>query len=253
MKIVDSIFSDNIAPKHQPYLCHTIWMQYRYDKTFQTRFINLLQGGHICPLPGDHLPGLDCLPDEQVLPLLMAMDSDTLLQVGKMSARLYCLVLDRHVWRHLLKGVELDKEQVEVLAVFGRGLFGIQGSPEMMSDILKEAAERFTFLTGEVKVIIEIQSSVNAGDLEVFEVDIRYLEELVSIAESVGARFNIKDVEVPGFDINTTDFPKLMTAVMQFFENMKEKRKVSRSLLRLRLAIQLMDRCCYLCNNHLNE
>ena len=186
----------------------------------------------------------------------MAMDSDTLLQVGKMSARLYCLVLDRHVWRHLLKGVELDKEQVELLVVFGRGLFGIQGSPEMMSDILKEAAERFTFLTGEVKVIIEIQSLVNAGDFEVFEVDIRYLEELVSIAESVGARFNIKDVEVPGLDLNTTGFPKLMTAVIQFDEKMKEKRKVSRC----RLVIQLVDRCNHLCDttednpfNHLNE
>ena len=250
MNIVDSISSDNIVP---------IWMDYRYDKTFQTRFINLLQGGHICPLPGDHLPGLDCLPDEQVLPLLMAMDSDTLLQVGKMSARLYCLVLDRHVWRHLLKGVELDKEQVEVLAVFGRGLFGIQGSPEMRSDILKEAAERSILLTGEVKVIIEIQSLVNAGDFEVFEVDIRYLEELVSIAESVGARFTIKDVEVPGLEEEEgrrRRRGKLMTAVIQFDEKMKEKRKVSRC----RLVIQLVDRCNHLCDttednpfNHLNE
>ena len=230
-------------------------MQYRYDKTFHTRFINLLQGGHICPLPGDHLPGLDCLPDEQVLPLLMAMDSDTLLQVGKMSARLYCLVLDRHVWRHLLKGVELDKEQVEVLAVFGRGLFGIQGSPEMMSDILKEATERSILLTGEVKVIIEIQSSVNAGDLEVFEVDIRYLEELVSIAESVGARFTIKDLEAPGLTIDNTTCRvlKLMIAVNQFSEKMKEKMKKSKSRLALQSIINLYHLSNTMANNHLNE
>ena len=43
---------------------------------------------------------------------------------------------------------------VEILKLMSKGcvLFGIKGSPEMMSDILKEAAERFKPLTGEVKL-----------------------------------------------------------------------------------------------------
>ena len=147
----------------------------------------------------------------------MAMDSDTLLQVGKMSARLYCLVCDRHVWRHLLKGVELEKEQVDMLAVFGRGLFGIQGRPEMMSDIFKEAAERFLFLTGEVKLVIEIQSLVNRGDFEAFEMDISYLKELMDIADSVGVKFTIKDAEAPGLDLNNTGFFCIFWICLDFF------------------------------------
>ena len=55
----------------------------------------------------------------------MAMDSETLLQVGKISPRLYSLVCDRQVWKHLLKEVDdLDKEQVEELAVLGSGSLG---------------------------------------------------------------------------------------------------------------------------------
>ena len=68
----------------------------------------------MCSLPGDHLAGLDCLSDELVLPLLLAMDSESLLKVGRTSQRLFSLVCDRQVWRHLLKGLDFTEEQVLV-------------------------------------------------------------------------------------------------------------------------------------------
>ena len=134
------------------------------------------------------MPGLDCLSDEQVLPLLLAMDSETLLQVGKTSPRLYSLVCDRQVWRHLLKEVDLGKEQVGELAEFGLGLFGIGGSPGMMSEVLREAARRFVFLTG-ASVTIAIPSWDGGDDFEVFDVDAAYMEELFIVAETVGTKF----------------------------------------------------------------
>ena len=76
-------------------------------------YLNLFQH-HMCSLPGDHLAGLDCLSDELVLPLLLAMDSESLLKVGRTSQRLFSLVCDRQVWRHLLKGLDFTEEQMLV-------------------------------------------------------------------------------------------------------------------------------------------
>ena len=54
---------------------------------------------HTCQrVVGDHPPGIDCLPDEQVIPLLLFFDTDTLLNVGLASDRLYHLVCDKEVW-----------------------------------------------------------------------------------------------------------------------------------------------------------
>ena len=56
--------------------------------------------------------GLDQLSDDQVLPLLLAMDPDTLLNCGKASERFFNLVCDREVWRELLKKtVEFTQER----------------------------------------------------------------------------------------------------------------------------------------------
>ena len=86
--------------------------------------------------------GLDHLSDDQVLPLLLAMDTDTLLNCGKASERLFNLVCDREVWRELLKkSVEFTKERVEEL----KGFKGSKGSPEMMPELVKEAARRIPF------------------------------------------------------------------------------------------------------------
>ena len=153
-------------------------------------FSNLLQD-HICRLSGIHQPGIDCLSDDQILPLLLAMDSESLLNCGRASPRLYSLVCDREVWCHLVKGVDFTKEQMEELVLFGMGLFGISGSPEMMSEVVKEAARRFP-VSENVKLTIAIQSW---GNPETFEVDGNFLKELTRVAEAVEAKFAITEVQ----------------------------------------------------------
>ena len=66
-------------------------------------FISLLLQAHFCHIPGDHTFGLNCLSDSQVLPLLLAMDANTLLACGRTSSQLLRLLRDREVWRHLLR------------------------------------------------------------------------------------------------------------------------------------------------------
>ena len=86
--------------------------------------------------------GLDDLSDEQVLPFLLVMDPDTLLNFGKTSQRLFNLVCDREVWRQLLKKTaEFTEEKVEQLRAFK----GSKGSVEMMPEVVKEAARRIPF------------------------------------------------------------------------------------------------------------
>ena len=131
------------------------------------------------------------LPDDQILPILVAMDPETLLNCGRASPRLYRLVCDRVVWGHLLKGVDFTKEQMDELVLFGRGLFGISGSSEMMAEVVKEAAQRLGKL-GNFKMTIAIQSW---GNPDTCEVDGKYLEELTRVAEAVGATFSIKEFE----------------------------------------------------------
>ena len=158
---------------------------------------NLLQA-HICPLPGDHQPGLDCLSDEQVLPLLLAMDPDTLLNCGRTSPRLYRLVCDQEIWRHLLRGVEFTEERLEELRLFGQGLFRIERTPQMMPEILKEAAKRlsrYTNVPSQVKVKVTIAIQKTWGTPQTFEVDGRNLKELTKMAEAVGATFTIAEVQ----------------------------------------------------------
>ena len=136
------------------------------------------QVDHICPLPGNHQASLDCLSDEQILPILLAMDSETLLALGRTSSRFYVLVSDRQVWGHLLHNVdEFTKEKVEELLVFGDGIFGMVGRPGMISEILKEAVGEFTYLTGPMKLTIETQCW---GSRKIFTVDAHYFDDLRS-------------------------------------------------------------------------
>ena len=70
----------------------------------------------------------------------------------------------------------------------------------MMQEVVKKAAQRFAFLPrhfgpwtlGQVKVTIAIQSW---GSPDTFEVDANYLEELIRVTETLGAKFTITEVE----------------------------------------------------------
>ena len=42
--------------------------------------LKIISQAHSCRLDGEHMPGLECLSDGQILPILLAMDPDTLLR-----------------------------------------------------------------------------------------------------------------------------------------------------------------------------
>ena len=128
------------------------------------------------------------------------MDPDTILNCGRASPRLYSLVCSREVWRHLLTGVEFTKERLEELVIFGKGLFEvkgieIKGSPEIMPEVVKEAARRFAsvsrdeYTKHQPMVSIAIQGCW--GTPVTFDMLGNHLEELTRVAEAVGAKFNI--------------------------------------------------------------
>ena len=149
--------------------------------------------------------GLDDLSDEQVLPLLLVMDHDALLNFGKTSQRFFNLVCDREVWRQLLKKTaEFTMEKVEQLKAFK----GNKGSEEMMPEMVKEAARRIPFslkpmpvlefgnreeedpswlrgIKNQVKVTLTIEGGWSNDS---FEVDCNGLEELSTLARTTGVK-----------------------------------------------------------------
>ena len=150
--------------------------------------------------------GLDDLSDEQVLPLLLVMDPDTLLNFSKTSQKFFNLVCDREVWRQLLKKTaEFTKEKVEQLKAFK----GSKGSMEMMPEMVKEAAGRIPFslkpmpvarefgvqeeedarwlkgIKNQVKVTLTVEGGWSKDS---FEVDCNGLEELSTLAKATGVK-----------------------------------------------------------------
>lgn len=140
------------------------------------------------------------------------MDPDTLLNCGRASKRLFDLVCDRIVWRNLLKKIgEFSKEKLEELVVFGK-----KGSAEMMPEVVKEEARRIPFcpplqntpweVLGDpllqeylsacrkrVKITLAVPEGWGTG--ETFEVGAQGLEKLNTVAQAVGAKFTIEEVD----------------------------------------------------------
>ena len=143
--------------------------------------------------------GLAHLSDEQVVPLLLAMDPDTLLNFGKISERFFNLVCDREVWRQLLeKTAEFTKEKVEQLKAFK----GSKGSEEMMPEMVKEAARRIPFSLKPIPVLeedpswlrgiksrVRVTLTIEGGwSNDFIEVDCNGLEELSTLARATGVK-----------------------------------------------------------------
>ena len=182
--------------------------------------MNILQA-HICRLTGDHLPGLECLSDGQLLPILFAMDPDTLLSCGGANRRLHRLVCDMLVWRHLLRGIEsFTLSRLKELAEFGRTE---SGSEMIRAEVVKEVASRFkiflavdelgnnyiecskkgskTHSRNFSKVAVSIQGLGAPVTFEMGGED--HLKELNKVAQTVRAKFTIKEVKalpVPFFN-----------------------------------------------------
>ena len=149
------------------------------------------------------------------------MDSDTLLNCGRASERLFKLMSDRQVWRQLLKKIpEFSKSKVQEL----KGLQSPQGSKvslEMVQEVAVEAARRIQFsedlvlstcvlgeLEGEerakaiqdmVKIMkeqIKVTLSVEAGwGNSDFVVEGEKLEELTALAKVVDVKIKLTKVE----------------------------------------------------------
>ena len=79
------------------------------------------------------------------------------------------------------------------LVVFGDGLFGMEGRPGMIAEILKEAFGEFTYLTGPMKLTIETQC---LGSRETFTLDAHYFEDLKAVTYAVRATFRITEVTI---------------------------------------------------------
>ena len=80
-----------------------------------------------------------------MLPILLNLDPDDLLNIGRTSPRLYRLVSDWEVWTHLLKRVtRFSNERVEQLINFREesSRFGIVPRPKMILEMVKEVAFR---------------------------------------------------------------------------------------------------------------
>jgi len=151
---------------------------------------------HICRLAGDHRLGLECLSDGQLLPILLAMeDPDTLLSCGGANRRLHRLVCDMRVWRHLLKGIEsFTHQRLVELAEFGKN----DSCLEMMTaEVVKEVASRFEIRIRSFKVAVSIQGWGAPVTYEM--VGEEHLEELNQAAQTVGAKFTIKEVKADRF------------------------------------------------------
>ena len=79
------------------------------------------------------------MEDNLVIQLLLRMEADTLLAVGRANVRLYKLVCNQEVWRWLLKGIEdFTVERLRELRVFVKRA----KSEEMRQEVLREAAHR---------------------------------------------------------------------------------------------------------------
>ena len=142
------------------------------------------------------------------------MDSDTLLNCGRASERLFKLVSDRQVWRQLLKKIpEFSKSKVQEL----KGLQSPQGSKvslEMVQEVAMEVARRIQFsedlllstcdlgkLEGEERATVSVEAGWGNSD---FVVEGSKLEELTALAKVVDVKIKLTKVEfspMPDMDI----------------------------------------------------
>ena len=131
------------------------------------------------------------MEDNLVIHLLLHMNADTLLTVGRTSKRLYQLVCKREVWRWLLKGIEdYTAERLQELRVFVKKA---KKSEEMRQEVLREAAHRlkmkeqvrFADWRGKEKVGLVV-SIPGWGNPYILETAIRLHCEVRSFLQSNG-------------------------------------------------------------------
>ena len=132
------------------------------------------------------------------------------------------LVCDWEVWRHLLKGLtEFSEERLDELVKFGAYgnlKFGIESSPEMVTEVAKEVASRcqkeihlYWADTAGMRHMSEVAFKVTVslegwGDPCTFEMaGSSYRQEFNRAAQAVAAKFTIKKLHFRGirYEIET--------------------------------------------------
>ena len=137
--------------------------------------------------------------------------------------KLQNLVGDREVWVAHLQGIaEFSKEVVEKLA-----RFGANGSPEMMGEVLKAAASKMAS-SPRGSQVWEFKVSVQGwGDPVTMTVCGQNLEELISVAQAVGANFIMEEVKYSGplSDCFSVPWPvyKFLRRIVSLMENQKKR------------------------------
>ena len=203
------------------------------------------------------------------------MDSDTLLDCGRASLRLYRLVSHRQVWRSLLRNIsEFSEEKVEKLVVFvkkgGPDMRPetVKGSPKMLQEVLKEAARRIKFCdrrdqrdrrqsckhpshqgTEEgIIQLVKITVTVQGWGCETFEVDGTRLEELTQLAEALGEKFTMVEVQdYNSMNYNIDTFKKITAHMEKQEEKLVRLETQNVHLTSLREVVEiflvLQERC----------
>ena len=120
---------------------------------------------------------------------------------------------------HLQGIAEFSKEVVEKLA-----RFGANGSPEMMGEVLKAAASKMASSPRGSQVWVwEIKVSVQGwGDPVTMTVCGQNLEELISVAQAVGANFIMKEVKWRSASGGVPVY-KFLQRIVSLMENQKER------------------------------
>ena len=127
--------------------------------------------------------------------------------------KLQRLVGDREVWVGHLQGIDrFSKEVVEKLA-----LFGANGSPEMMGEVLKAAATRLE-ISGAAAVRIKV-SVQGWGDPVTVNLAGQNFEDLTVVARGVGAKLIVEEVECS----DSKGGEKILQIIVSHMENQKEQ------------------------------
>ena len=167
---------------------------------------------------------MECLSDEQIVPILFALDADTLLSCGRANRRLNRLVCDQQVWKHLLKGIDCfgevwkssDGEMVYVyeeddspendhnkrMAKLVKFVVDM-GSSKMKAVLVKEVATRFKISAHDEQWYISTKKGSNREETclskittsiqgwddvpDTFEMSEYHLHQLNNLAQIVGA------------------------------------------------------------------
>ena len=107
------------------------------------------------------------------------------------------MVLDREVWRWLLQGItDFTEEKVDELVGFA-----VNRGPEVMGEVLRAAARSFEpFNPSSPNFPGRIQLSVSVdqgwGGPDTFKLAEIHLNKLDTVAEAVGAKYNIVEVDM---------------------------------------------------------